>query len=216
MAPKVTWQRAILKNQRVSSLFFPYVHFHTCHSSVTIYDVGHWPLTGGQGWFCSVRRFWGQLCVKNAAGCSGWYMERLGSVCRQTAPWLRSPSHRWPKHVEKTLYQKTHREEDKHGIARLHKAIVYHSMEDQAPDYCAKAPHKFLNLSGAIRSVGNILDHQQAAPANLSRTLLNNTKQWIGPKLQTAVAVHDRFLTLTTVNDPWVKYFYILTTISHS
>lgn len=66
-------------------------------------------------------------------------------------------------------------------------------MEDQAPDYCAKASHKFLHLAGAIRCVGNILDHQQAAPANLSRTFLNATKQWIGPKLQTAAAVRERF-----------------------
>lgn len=51
-------------------------------------------------------------------------------------------------------------------------------MEYQAPDYSAKASDKFLNLRGAI-SVGNILDHQQAAPANLSRTFLHHTKQWL-------------------------------------
>lgn len=52
-------------------------------------------------------------------------------------------------------------------------------MEYQAPDYSAKASDKFLNLRGAIRRVGNILDHQQAAPANLSRTFLHHTKQWL-------------------------------------
>lgn len=50
-------------------------------------------------------------------------------------------------------------------------------MEYQAPDYSAKAFNKFLNLGGAIWRVGNILDDQQAAPANLSRNFLHNTKQ---------------------------------------
>lgn len=50
-------------------------------------------------------------------------------------------------------------------------------MEYQAPDDSAKTSDKFLNLRGAIRRMGNVLDHQQAAPANVSRTFLHNTKQ---------------------------------------
>lgn len=59
------------------------------------------------------------------------------------------------------------------------KRIVYHIMEYQAPDDSAKTSDKFLNLRGAIRRMGNVLDHQQAAPANVSRTFLHNTKQRI-------------------------------------
>lgn len=76
------------------------------------------------------------------------------------------------RHFDKIITEIIRQHND-HTIKR----IVYHIMEDQAPDDGTKASDKFLNLRGAIRRLGNVLDHQQAAPANGSRTFLHNTKQ---------------------------------------
>lgn len=56
----------------------------------------------------------------------------------------------------------------------------HHTVQHQGLDDSAKALHKFLDFRGGRWCVGNISDHQQAAPADWNRTLLNDKKEYLG------------------------------------
>ncbi len=51
----------------------------------------------------------------------------------------------------------------------------HHTAEHQSLDDGSKPPHQFLDFRGAGWRVGDVTDHQQAAPADWNRTLLQDT-----------------------------------------
>lgn len=52
----------------------------------------------------------------------------------------------------------------------------HHAVEHQSPDDGAKPPHQLLDLGGAGRRVGNILDDQQGVPADRGGVLLKGAQ----------------------------------------